>query len=230
MLLMLALQFIQARTAKGRPRNYRKSYLDLIRKIEHVTTRLNTLGQSVASIKNEKLLDYYESCLRLLENLLTMFQKIEPFGSDLKILNSAHYLTRDCNDRLQRTEDAFRSIQKGRHIAIEKVFGRKPQRVPIGCYFCSRPFLYAGFSKVKVRIEGEVKQVYSCDICKETLQGDKKVRVLYFLKDGKPVHWSEISDYNPMYDYWNINNTNMVIQSQKLELIRTQSDEGPNKS
>ena len=56
------------------------------------------------------------------------------------------------------------------------------------------------------------------------LEATKKVKVLYFLKEGRPVHWAEVSDYHPSEDFWNINHRDAVQKVRHLELIQTPPD------
>src|SRR5262249_11693130 len=95
--------------------------------------------------------------------------------------------------------------QRGRPVSLENPRGSKSKAVASGCYFCSRPVVANRFSLVKVKIDGQVKEVSGCKICKDELESSKKVKVLYFMKDGQPIHWSEVPDYKPSEDFWNIN-------------------------
>jgi hypothetical protein len=109
-------------------------------------------------------------------------------------------------------------------------FEAKKKPATTGCYFCSRPVLANRFSQVKVKIDGQVKEVMSCKICKEELESTKKVKVLYFMKDGHPVHWSQVPDYKPSEDFWNINKPGQpqaVQKTRKLELVRSTQDDAP---
>ncbi len=203
---------------------YRRSYIDLINQMEFLTGELFQISSVLPAVKEAKLWDYYEGCLRLHENLLTMFQKLDPHGIDLKVLNSAKFMMRDCAKRVRRTSKAVSVAAKGKKIDIKKLYGRSKQQMPTGCYFCSRPFIYSAFSQVRVRIERDVKRVYSCDQCRSELKAKKKVKVLYFLKEGLPVHWSKMSEYNPIHDFWNVNRRNVLMKTSKLELAYSDDD------
>lgn len=223
-IILAILYGAQRRRQQQRPQQYRAYYLNLIEKIEIITLELNQLAVVVPNIHDPKLLDYYESCLSLLENLLSMFQKLEPFDTDMVVINSANFLLKDCERRVKRTKQAFRQVARGKTIDMNRVYGQKKHQVPFGCYFCSRPFLYRGFSKISARLDGKVLQVFSCDLCKDELKSSKKVKVLYFLKDDQAVHWSELSEYNPIHDFWNINRKTVLMKAVKLERIYSDDD------
>ena len=148
-------------------------------------------------------------------------RRIPPFGTDASALDSAFFLVRDCRSRLGRTHQAFQDDLRGRNIKFDQLYGQVKTPETTGCYFCSRPVIVGRFSQVKVKIDGAIKQVMSCKICRDELESTKKVKVLYFQKDGKPVHWSEIEDYSPSEDFWNINKRDTVMKTRHLELILT---------
>jgi hypothetical protein len=202
---------------------YRARYVQLVAQLDTLTGSVNQLGTASHSVREVKLLDYYESTLRILETLLAAITKIPPFGSDPTVLDSAFYLVRDCRHRVGRTQQAFQDHLRGRQVKIDELYGvkRRGDQLPqaTGCYFCSRPMIANRFSKVKVKLEGKVMEVVSCRICKEELENTKKVKVLYFMKDGRQVHWSEVKDYQPSEDFWNINKRDVIRKTPKLELV-----------
>lgn len=204
---------------------YRARYVQLVAQLDTLTGSVNQLGTLARSINEPKILDYYESTLRILETLLLAITKIAPFGSDPTVLDSAFYLVRDCRHRVGRTQQAFQDYSRGRNVKIDELYGvtRRADQLPkaTGCYFCSRPIIANRFSKVKVKLEGKVMEVVSCRICKEELENTKKVKVLYFMKDGRQVHWSEVKDYQPSEDFWNINRKDAVRKTPKLELVHS---------
>lgn len=203
--------------------NYRARYIQLVAQLDTLTGSVNHLGTSVNVVQEPRLLDYYESTLRILETLLAAITKIPPFGSDPSVLDSAFYLVRDCRHRVGRTQQAFQDSLRGRNVKVDELYGikRNEDQLPkaTGCYFCSRPMIANRFSKVKVKLESKVMDVISCRICKEELETTKKVKVLYFMKEGRQVHWSDVKDYSPSEDFWNINKRDAIRKTPKLELV-----------
>jgi hypothetical protein len=214
-LLVFGLHFWHQRRQRGEAKSYRARFIQLVAQLETVTNSVNQLALQLRQVREPKLLDYYESTLRLLETLLAAVRKIPPFGSDPATLDS---------------HQAFQDAVRGRPVKLDDLYGATgaPKKQPSsGCYFCSRPVIASRFSQVKVRIDGVVKEVLSCKVCKEELESTKKVKVLYFMKDGKPVHWSEVADYSPSEDFWNINKRDTVQKTRRLELVHTQPDQKP---
>lgn len=206
--------------------SYRKSYLDLVKKLERQTIILNRLAPALSEFQDHKLLDLYESSIRLFENLLTLVTSISPFGQDRFVLDSAHFLQRDFDGRLKVLETALKQKHspQTRHALLDDL---QAKPFPLGCFFCSRPFIYSGLTKVKAKVEGRTQQVYSCKICRDELTKERKVRILYFLKDDKPVHWSQVKEYNPVNDFWDLHRKNVVMKPTKLELIYTRDPSDP---
>jgi hypothetical protein len=225
---MVSLHFWQQKKQSRLARSYRGRFIQLVAQLDTVTQTINQLAVHIRTIREPRLLEYYESTLRVLETLLTAVRRIPPFGSDPAALDSAFFLVRDCRGRVGRTHQAFQEALSGRPIRWDVLTGQGQGTLahPAGCYFCSRPVISGRFSEVKVRLDGEVKQVLACKICKEELETTKKVKVLYFMRDGKPVHWAEIPDYHPSEDYWSINKREIIRKFPKLELVKSESDQG----
>lgn len=219
---VIALHFWQQRRQLDEAKTYRARFIQLVAQLDTVTHGVNQLAGHVKQVKETKLLDYYESTLKILETLLAAVRRIPPFGNDPGSLDSAFFLVRDCRARIGRTHQAFQDALRGRDIKFDELYGHGKTPESTGCYFCSRPVIASRFSQVKVRIDDAVKQVMSCKICKDELEATKKIKVLYFLKDSKPVHWSEVGDYLPSEDFWNINKRDTILKTRHLELIHTQ--------
>lgn len=200
-------------------KTYRGKYIQLVAQLENITYGVNQLAPYVPQVKEEKILDYYESSMRMLETLLLAMKKIPPFGYDASVLNSAFYLVKDLTKRLERIKVAFGDDLKKKNVDLDKLYARAKKKIDLGCYFCSRPAMGSGFAKVKVKIEGKPKEVLSCRVCRAELKASKKVKVLYIVKDGKTLHWSESHEYSPSEDYWNINKRENKAKARKLELI-----------
>ncbi len=221
-LLVVALHFWQQRRQMSEAKTYRARFIQLVAQLDTVTHGVNQLATHVKQVKETKLLDYYESTLKILETLLAAVRRIPPFGEDPGALDSAFFLVRDCRARIGRTHQAFQDALRGRDVKFEELYGHGKSPMSTGCYFCSRPVVENRFSQVKVKLDGAIKQVMSCKICKDELESTKKVKVLYFLKDGKPIHWSDVGDYLPSEDFWNINKRDTILKTRHLELIHTQ--------
>lgn len=224
------LFFLQTQLNKSIKIIYRTKYLKLVKRLERLVLKLNHLNQITLKIKDFKLLEQYESFISLIENILIIMNKVKPFDTDLQILNSVNMLIIEGEKRIYLLHKIFLNcLQNSKKFLSDKI-EFKEIYIPIGCYFCSRPFPYNGFSKVRIKIDGMVKEVYSCDICKYTLEKEKSVKVLFFIKDGKPLHWSEVEEYNPIKNYWDLNNPQRFMKTTKLELIRTNNhDKSDNK-
>jgi hypothetical protein len=222
---LAVLHVAQRRRQVDAAKAYRGRFVQLVAQLDHVTTTVNRLATQARWVKEPKLLDYYESTLRVLETLLSAVTKVPPFGTDASLLDSAFFLARDCRQRVARTQQAFSDAVRGRDVRLAELYGsQRPVRSTSGCYFCSRPVVLSRFAQVRVRIDGDVREVISCKTCKEELESTRKVKVLYFLKDGKPVHWADMPEYVPSEDYWNINKRAFVHKTPKLELVTHHAD------
>ena len=223
-LMIVLLQVWQRRRRNVDAKSYRGRFIQLVAQLDTVTRSVNQMEMLVRTVREPKLLDYYEGNLRLLENLLQAVTKLQPFGTEPAALDAAFYLVKDLRGRVGRTLQAYQDAMRGRSIKWDELYGSSgfdasSIPLPTGCYFCSRPVIVDRFAKVKVRLDGQVREVVSCRICREELEATKKVKVLYFMKDGRPIHWSDVKDYAPSEDFWNINQRDPIHKSKKLELV-----------
>jgi hypothetical protein len=216
--VVVVLHLMTARRQQDGTRIYRAKYVQLVSQLDSITASANHLGGHLERIADPKILDYYEGTLKILETLLSAIRKLPPFGKEPTDLNPAFFLTQDCRDRIFKAQKAFRAHLRGKSVNTQQLFGQKGPKAT-GCYFCSRPVVANKFSKVKVKLDGDVKEVFSCSICRRELETTKKVKVLYFMKGGAPVHWSQVGDYAPNEDYWNINKHKPVRKTRHLELV-----------
>jgi len=214
-----AVHLWHERSQRNTARVYRARFIQLVSQLDSITIVVNNLGGHASRVKDSKVLDYYESNLRILETLLMSIKRLPPFGSVPGHLDPAFALAKDLRDRVQRTQRAFRSALLGKEVKLQELVGAVG--ASSGCYFCSRPMISNRFSKVKVKIDGDVKDVVSCKICRSELETTKKVKVLYFMKNERPVHWSEVTDYVPSEDFWSINKRKPVRKETRLELVHS---------
>lgn len=218
------LQLLQQRLRIGQTKTYRAKYIQLISQLDDLARGAGMLEQDAYRSKDDKLLDYYESCLRILETLITAISRIPAFGGEVSQLSSGFFLVKDCRQRLQRLGRSFNEESRGKSVDLDFLYGRSKKgggAAALGCYFCSRPHIASQFSQVRVKIDSDTREVLSCNVCRDELKFTKKVKVLFLMRDGKPVHWSEVPNYKPSEDYWNINKRNSIRRETKLELIKS---------
>ena len=220
--LVLVLHHWHEQRQASQAKIYRGRFIQLVAQLDTVTRGVNDLSQSVRQVREPKLLDYYEGTLRILETLLAAIRRIPPFGDEPGSLDAAFFLVKDCRERLGRTYQGFQDVLRGRELKIDSLYGQTQSNLLTeGCYFCSRPVITGRFTKVKVKLDGEVKEVTSCPVCRGELESTKKVKVLYFMREGQPTHWSQVSDYSPSEDFWSINEKKPIHKTRQLELIYT---------
>jgi len=216
-LFMGVMHWVQSRNQQDGTRVYRSKYIQLVSQLDSVTESVNQMSQHLEKITETKILDYYESTLKILETLLGAVNRIPPFGKKPENLGPAFYLSKDAKERVIKAQKAFKAHLRGKSIDTDALFGTKKRAT--GCYFCSRPVVANKFSEVRVKLDGSVKQVASCTTCRSELEKTKKVKVLYFMKGGQPIHWSQVEGYVPSEDYWSINKHQPVRKTRHLELV-----------
>ena len=226
-ILGMGLYSIQRHRQEAGAKAYRQRFVQLVRQLDTVTSVVNDLAEGLKFVNDSRVLDYYEGTLRLLETLLGAVKKVEPYGTNLAALNSAAYLIRDLRERVGRLQSVFQRVINREPLDINELKGvdgdmSLPQVK--GCYFCSRPVIVERIAAVKVRIDGQIREVVGCKICRDELSTTKKVKVLHFMQEGKPLHWSLVNDYQPSEDFWNINKREPVQPKRRLELVPSHTE------
>lgn len=210
-------------------KEYRLKYVQLLALLDQTTIRINDQSMKIQKLRDIRIIGYFESALKIFETLLEAMKHLPAFSLDSSQIRSAFILAEDCRDRIAKVDVGIKLVEEGQLVpdSFFELFQKveSPQK-KLGCYFCSRPFVQNRFSIVRVRIESEVKQVSACAICKEELETTKKIKVLYFMQNGKPVHWSQVEDYTPMEDFWNLNKRSPMRKERHLELVTNQPTGG----
>ena len=204
--------------------SYRIKYIHMVADMETMVIRLNNIGSLADQIKDEKVFNYYFGTLKLVENLITAMCQIPNFGDDLSLLNSTNHLVKRCEDRVSRTMKAVEDdLSEAPPKYLQLLRWKRSEVQPVrGCYFCSRPYIREYFKIVNTKINGVTVKVYGCRICREELGKSRKVKVLYFIEDGEPVHWEKAKDFKPSEVYWNLNRKR---QRPRLELVYSKATE-----
>jgi hypothetical protein len=233
------------RSGRRNADNYKRRRGEIVRSIEALDARLRQVVQWVAQASEVPLtpgsarsinhqLSSLERLVRSFEVIVAAFVRVPIFGTDPNQLDSAAFLLRDFSKRLTQLEAETGMRRQSVALMIARLISvvgkwRQPARggttqPATGCYFCSRPFHVnlGNFSMVRVKIEKEVCDVFSCDVCRESLERTKKVKVLYFMQDGRPVHWMEIPGGFPGEQFWSINavqGANRTMPGSNLRLV-----------
>ena len=76
------------------------------------TRSLYLAEEQLDEVEDDKVLDYYEGALRLMENLMESVQKIPRQAEEGILLKSAVFLAKECEARVARSEKAVKQILK----------------------------------------------------------------------------------------------------------------------
>ncbi len=202
--------------------SYRRRYIQLIAHIELAVIKLNSLANLVPHVTHAKTLDDYESCLRLMESLLSALNRLPNFGFDVQHLGEASPMVQRLEDKIEETYKRFKSNIEERPFLSHFLKNWQQETTPpaTGCYFCSRPFMRAYFKKTTIKVDGISVKVYGCHICLAELKSRRKIKVLYFIENGQPVHWSLVDGYRPIEQYWDLNRRRPSYQTQEAEWLQ----------
>ncbi len=200
--------------------SYRRRYVQLVAQIELAVTKLNSLANLAPHVNNAKILNDFETALRMMESLLSALVKLPNFGFDVQHLGEAVPMVRRVEEKIEDTYQKFKSSIEDRGSFNHLLTRWQQETTPPsqGCYFCSRPFMKAYFQQTKVKVDGISVKVYGCHICVAELKSRKKIKVLYFVENGHPVHWTLTKGYTPMEQYWDLNRRKPSYRTPNIEL------------
>ena len=186
---------------------YREQFEALVARLENITVRVNVLARELSTDQNRTYWDTFELLLTQYEQLLDSMQAMPTISRSLDLIKASDALISDLE---QKFEAYVNSLNKtdGAHSAAKEATKKAGVFLTKGCYFCSRPFVLSEFRLVKVRIDGNILRGIGCSVCRNALKDKKKVKVLYFRKEGRQLHWSETPGYQPRPDYYDINEEN----------------------
>ena len=224
-------------SGRQRATDYRARRRSILERLEQLSARIEQLAAAVAH-KSPGSLGTLERLASSFELIVLAFGQLPPFGTDPSQLDSAEFLVKDTEDRTTglevqlglRSPTAITRMAQLIRSGMARAKNRGGQRAAApdrGCYFCSRPFHLnlEKFSQVKVRLEGVTRDVFSCGPCKDNLEETKKIKVLYFLHEGQPTHWSQLPGYVPSESFWSINrNSDGEKPQSRLRLIEIKTD------
>jgi hypothetical protein len=199
--------------------SYRRRYIQLVAHIELAVIKLNSLANLVPHVAHGKTLDDYEACLRLMESLLSALNRLPNFGFDAQHLVEASPMVRRVEEKIEETYRRFKTSIEDKPLLQGLLQRWKEETSPpvSGCYFCSRPFMRAYFKGTTIKVDGISLKVFACHICLAELKSKRKVRVLYFIENGQPVHWTLSKDYEPLEQYWNLNRRKASYRKPEVE-------------
>ena len=145
---------------------------DVVSKLDRVTSDLNSLAEQIYSLQGQvDLLNYYESTLKVQEQLLLVMNKLVETEVSQMSLDSANYLASDLEARITRLNSGFASVRKTGKVNMDELLGRLPQKIKgKACYFCSRPISNATQSKTTVSDGGRERKVLACPVCLITIK------------------------------------------------------------
>ncbi len=218
--IALVLRGLYLQRLPAKAFSYRKQYQQLIARIDMAVTRLNTLGNLVPHVKDPKVLDEFEACLRMSEVLLTALLRVPGFGFKPELIGQVQPLVLKTEEKIDSAYARFKSAIEGKPFFGQLIDRwQKDTDIPTkGCYFCSRPFMKAYFKPASLKVDGITLRVFGCQICVSELKASKKVKVLYFIEYGQPVHWALVESYRPLEQYWNLNRRKSSLVTKGFEL------------
>ncbi len=217
------LQAFDGRRIVYKWRNYRRRYISLISSLEQLVRECSQVGEELTNVTADDVIRDFESVLRTLELLIRAISDLPQQSGDHQILDPAFRLVGKASSDIRRVRSRVSGTGKP---SLRRIWPRPTTEVlqPAGCYFCSRPIDLVTFREVRVKLDELKRTVFGCAVCCEKLARTKKVRVLFFERDGRQIHWSQLEDYSPSPEFFDINRDDAANLPKGLRLVVTEAD------
>jgi len=176
-----------------------KRYRGALGELDQARKLLIQLLDSVSKTSDVSILKSFEKLVSDFERILLRFRDLPRFSTDLKALESILKLVREVKQRATEVQMHLAQLNPNIGASDQERLSAK------GCYFCSSPPVRTPLKSTKVKIESKVVTVDGCETCRNALKDGKKIKVLFFQKDGQQIHWSELDEYRPSAEYFSIN-------------------------
>jgi hypothetical protein len=190
---------IDSKESVGASTHFFKRYRTGLGELDQTRKQLIQLLDAVSKSNNGTILKSFEKLVSDFERILLRFRDLPRFSTDLKTLDSILKLVREIKQRGSEMQLHLAELLSHQSPTSSEKMSAK------GCYFCSSPPVRTALKSTKVKIDAKVVTVDGCETCRTALKNGKKIKVLFFQKDGQQVHWSDLDEYRPSAEYFSIN-------------------------
>ena len=201
---------------------YRANYSRLVDQLDSIRAALFKLTSSLSATKHGTVVHQLEALVQDVERLVVATKQIEPFSTCHKKIAQMLITADELLGRFAAMQELVTT--EGGDLKTPAVSRYKlSKQLRQGCYFCSMPHLVGDPRKVKVRIDGKILAAMACLSCFKALNANKKVKVLFFMRDGKALHWARVRDYVMEPKYFSINrgDSEGAPKTDKLKLVES---------
>ena len=198
-IVILALQ--RQDSQRRRRANYRflQHYRAQIADLDRIRTKLLQIFDKLSQLRaGEAELQLYEKAVTDFERLLIGMRSIPLSSPNFDLIKASDVLIK----ATKRNVDRLLQSLEGNKPAISAT---KKSFELTGCYFCSKPAISEPLRRIRVKIDGETRNVLGCLVCRTAMKQNRTAKVLFFNKNGQSVHWSQIEDFKPEESYFLIN-------------------------
>ena len=157
------------------------------------------------TLSDKSFIDYFDSYIELLNSTIKVVANALAASVKKGELEKAGCYVDECCRRAKVIKLNFLNLQKGGVVNHRQLVMPRAGWYRKSCYFCSQPIFNQVSARTSIIVEGSPKKVLGCMQCKRKLKTTKKINILFFVQDGKRVHWSKNEDYLPSVDHWDMN-------------------------
>ena len=197
----------------------RRMHVQMVAKVSNSVFLLNKMKDLCEHVEEEKLLDAYQGCLDMQERMLALLVKNPQLMAKDKELKAAYMFAEGLEKQVEKTFERFSVAIKKQGKSLDR-----GEKEVLGCYFCSRPYIYGRFKTLKAKVSGVPVKLSTCSFCAEEIKTTGSMKVLYFEVGSEKLHWSKVKTYDPGEDFWRLYE-DFFKKRQKLKVVYSKGEE-----
>jgi hypothetical protein len=218
-IVLAVVLLVLQRQDSNRARRVRYRFIQLYKAqladLDRLRIQLIKIFESLSSQgAGEPELELYERAVQDFERLLISMRAIPLSNPNFDLIKAASLLVKNSTKQIERLQARIVEAKQA------GMTSNKTTTRMAGCYFCSKPAVSEPLRRVRLKIDGETKQVIGCLVCRTAMKQNRTAKVLFFNKNGQSLHWSQIEDFKPEESYFQINSpTPKELGRHQLRLV-----------
>jgi hypothetical protein len=170
-------------------------------KINHLAHNLSKKQDQVISTSNAKIAEYFEKAVNILADLTTHTLKQKSWTR--QTLSETFSCLDECTLMSQRIKRALEQLKQTSNSPPPPLV--KKHILRSYCYCCSKPIFRFLKDRLFVVFDDHRKYLPACHTCHQRMQQEQSLNILHFVEKEQRKHWSQVDNYLPNWEFWQLN-------------------------
>lgn len=205
LLIIIIAAVIRSNKKKaGELEEYKNAYNQAVEGMGRVADKLTDLQLSVQIVDDEdarSLVKRAEGNYFAAQSALGKLPEPKQGTVDTAGVRRFAGMVQEADSALDKAEEIVKRLTDGKPVDKARILADGGKK--LGCYFCSRPMRAESDGKiVGIELKGQKMDVLSCMNCAGEYDRGQTPKVRMVEYEGRNVHWSQVPQYDPWYDYY----------------------------